>query len=164
MFDFTESVEIETTADRLWSYLIDIESWWPTSNPEHESLEILSYDKHLAVGTRLRIRERIAGIPGEAEGEITELVEADHVSWEADRARYRLWGIPLEVAEGVRWTLRPGTYGIHLAATVWARFPGGWKGRLVEWLFKRPLDGVRKDREHTRRELEHIKAQLEQAP
>jgi hypothetical protein len=95
-------------------------------------------------------------------GEVTEYVERDHITWKADVARYRLWGVPLQVSEGVRWSLRPADGGVELSATVWATFPGGLRGRLFEWLFKGPLGGVTKDRRHARQELEFIKKQLEQ--
>jgi hypothetical protein len=163
MFKFTESVRIEASLDRTWAYLVDVENWWTPSNPEHETLEILGQDKTLGVGTRIRIREKIAGIPGEAIGEVTEYATRERVTWKADTARYRLWGIPLEVSEGVSWHLRPLETGIELSATVWAIFPAGLKGRCIEWLFKGPIQGEAKDRLHARRELEYIKQELESA-
>lgn len=161
MLQFTESVKIETTPDRAWAYLVNVEKWWPPSNPEHESLEILDRDKALGKGTRIRIRERIAGIPCEAIGEVTEYVERERVTWQAEVARYRLWGITLEVTEGVRWSLGPLEKGVTLSACIWASFPGGPKGRCLEWMFKGPLRGEAKDRSHARRELEYIKQELE---
>ena len=161
MFEFTESIEIEASPDRAWRYLLDIDHWWAPSNPEHESLEIISEGEQLRVGTRIRIREKIAGIPGEALGEVTELSEPHHITWKADLARYRLWGLSLRVTEGVRWSLRPSETGVKLSATVWANFSTGFKGRLVEWLFKGPLQGETKDRRHAQRELEYIKNELE---
>ena len=161
LFEFTESIQIQASLDRAWRYLVDIEQWWVPSNPEHDSLEILGKGQELDVGTRIRIREKIAGIPGEALGEVTELSAPHHITWKADLACYRLWGIPLRVTEGVRWSLVPSEAGVKLSATVWAIFPCGLKGRLVEWLFKGPLQGETKDRRHAQRELEHIKKELE---
>jgi hypothetical protein len=161
MFEFTETIAIEAAPVRMWGYLLDIEEWWPRSNPEHDSIEVLDEDSRLGVGTRIRIRERVAGIPGEAVGRVTEYVEGQQLTWESDNARYSLWGIPLRVEEGVRWSLRPAQHGVDLSATVWAVFPRGPWGRLVEWLFKGPLDGVNKDRQHARRELEYLKHALE---
>lgn len=161
MFSFTESIEIGATLDQAWAYLADVDKWWVASNPEHESLEILDRSTPLGKGTRIRMREKIAGIPGEAVGEVTEYVEQERVTWQADVARYRLWGIKLALAEGVRWTLQPLERGVTLSATVWALFPRGLKGRCVEWMFRGLLRGEAKDRLHARRELEYIKQQLE---
>ncbi|MFI0448857.1 hypothetical protein [Actinomadura sp. 6N118] len=49
---------------------LDLDGWWVASNPEHDTLEHLD-DRGIEVGARVRIREKIAGIPGEAIGEIT---------------------------------------------------------------------------------------------
>lgn len=159
---FTEQIEIDTSVTRLWAFLVDIERWWLASNPDHQSLDIVDGDGPVGPGSRIRIREKIAGIPGEALGEVTEFVVGDHMTWEAGQARYRLWGIPLQVREGVRWQLRPHESGrVALSATVWAEFPEDWKGRIAEWLFTGPLRGERRDRRHARRELEYIRRQLE---
>jgi len=163
MFEFTERIAIAAPLQRAWDYLVRVEEWWPPSNPEHDALEILETDKRLRRGTRIRIREKIAGIPGEADGVITEFSPPETVTWQADRARYRLFGVPLEVSEGVRWTLAPKDDGVVLSATVWARFPTGAKGRALAWLFAGPMRGIEKDRRHTRTELDFVKRALERA-
>lgn len=56
MFDFKATVDIHTTVEKLWGYLIDIEEWWLPSNPEHIELEILSQDKQIDEGTRRNCR------------------------------------------------------------------------------------------------------------
>ncbi len=160
MFEFTESIQVNASLSRSWRYLVDVERWWPASNPEHDNIEILGEDRALSVGTQIRIHEKVAGIPGEAVGEVTDYVEEDHLTWEAV-AKYRLWGVPMKVSEGVRWSLRPQDDGVELSATVWAKFPRGLRGKSFEWLFKGPLNGVAKDRQHARRELEFIKGELE---
>lgn len=163
MFEFTESIEIQASQEHAWSYLLDVQHWWAPSNLEHEGLEILDDDKELAVGTRIRIREKVAGIPGQAIGEITEIKRLHHITWKADLACYRLWGISLRLTEGVRWSLVPHEGGVKLSATVWAIFAPNLKGRVMEWLFKGPLQGETKDRRHAQRELEYIKRDLEGA-
>jgi len=131
MFEFTESAKIETSQERAWRYLLDVERWWVPSNPEHESIELLDGKAKLEVGTRIRLKEKVAGIPGEAVGKITELDEPNHLTWKAELACYRLWGISLRVTEGVRWSLVPLERGVKLSATVWAIFPRTLKGRFV---------------------------------
>jgi len=46
---------------------------------------------------------------------------------------------------------------------VWAEFPAGIIGRLLEWYAKSLLNIVDRDREHARRELEYLKAAIEGA-
>lgn len=163
MFQFTESIQIRASLDRAWNYLVDVEKWWPPSNPEHESLEIIDRNRPLSKGTKIRFRERVAGIPGEMEGEVTEYAERDHITWESSMARYALCGLTFDVREGVRWNVRDEGPFVILSATVWAIFPNGLKGSALEWLFKGPLRGEAKDRLHARRELEYVKRELERS-
>ncbi|TDD92908.1 hypothetical protein E1293_00070 [Actinomadura darangshiensis] len=93
MFEFTETVTIDAPSSTVWEHLQDLEEWWPASNPEHESLELLD-DRGIRPGARIRIRERIAGVPGEAVGEITHVDAGTSVTWEAPAARYRWLGLP----------------------------------------------------------------------
>jgi hypothetical protein len=144
----------------VWDLLRRVEDWWLESNPEHESLEVLS-DGPLREGSRIRIRESIAGIPGTAEGVVTKYRPGRSVTWEAPEAKYRLYGVPLEVSEGVEWSVDPLSEGrSRLSARVWAEFPSGVGGRILEWVFRRVLHGVEKDREHARTELRYLKKRL----
>ncbi len=163
MFDFKATVAIDCPPQRVWNFLIDIQKWWLPSNPEHESLEILPPHDKVALGTELRIRERIAGIPGEATGAITELVPGESATWEA-KARYRLLWQDVPVEEGVTWSVRPRDGGTELGAHVWARFPDGFFGRAIEWLFFHVLNGPEKDRRHAETELRYIRSELEKLP
>ena len=163
MFEFTETIPIAAPREQVWDTVADIEGWWPASNPEHDSLEPLD-DRGIEVGARLRIREKIAGIPGVAEGAITEVVPGRTVTWEAPEAHYRWHGIPLTVGEGVTWTVdSSGPAASEVSAHVWATFADTVYGRLVEWTFTRLLDGISKDRHHARTELEYLKRTIESA-
>ncbi|HZD66669.1 MAG TPA: SRPBCC family protein [Acidimicrobiales bacterium] len=160
MFEFTETTVIGAPPPMVWAALQDLDGWWPASNPDHESLERLD-DRGIEVGARLRIKEKIAGIPGEAVGEITEIHPCSSVTWEAPRARYHLLGFPFTVGEGVTWRLEDhGSDGTGLSAHVWATFPGRL-GRLLQWVFSHVFGGIERDREHTRTELNYLKGTLE---
>lgn len=162
MFDFTESISIQAPASTVWEVMRDIEGWWLASNPEHESLERLDDGDTLEVGTKLRIRERIAGIPGEATGTITCIDPGSIVTWEAPRARYRWFGVPITLGEGVTWRIDQVSHQTtNVSAQVWATFPSGLRGRIAETAFVR-LGGIDKDRQHARTELSHLKAVIEQ--
>jgi hypothetical protein len=152
MFQFVETIIVHAPPSTVWAVMHDIERWWPASNPEHESLERLDDRDVLEVGAQLRIREKIGGIPGEATGTITRV----------EPARYRWLGIPVTVGEGVTWRVEAhDVEATRLSAQVWATFPPGPRGRLVEAAFTRLLDGVAKDREHTRIELRYLKHRIE---
>lgn len=159
MYKISVSVDIDADRQKVWDYLIDLENWWAKSNPEHESLEILSPEHKLGKGSRLRVKEKIAGVPGVAEGDIVEWEQGSKVTWSAD-ARYRLPGLTKQVKEGVTWWMQGDGDTTKLGADVWASFPGA-SGPFVEWFFKHVLSGVERDREHALTELRYIKANLE---
>lgn len=162
MFEFTETIRIEAPPDVVWSVLEHVEAWWPQSNPEHESIEQLDDGRALGVGTRLRIREKVAGIPGEAVGTITALTPGTEVTWTSKDARYRWLGQSITLGEGVTWRTEPaGAGATTLSAHVWATFPSTLRGRAIEWVFTHLLDGISKDRQHARTELEYLKTRIE---
>jgi uncharacterized protein YndB with AHSA1/START domain len=160
MFEFTVATEIACPPQRVWDFLVDVRRWWLRSNPEHERLEILGPRGAIALGTELRIRERIAGIPGEAAGRITEFVPGERATWQA-QARYRLLGARVAVEEGVTWSLARSGDGTRLSAHVWARFPDGAAARLIEWGFVHLLRGRERDRRHAQIELDYVRGALE---
>ncbi len=161
MFEFTEAIEIKAPAPAVWEVLHDLEGWWPASNPEHESLERLD-DRGIEVGARIRIREKIAGIPGEATGTITNIDPGSSVTWETSKARYRWFGVPITIGEGVTWTVEPSGDTTRVSAHVWATFRS-IPSRLLEPIFTRLLGGIEKDKEHTRIELRYLKRAIEAA-
>jgi hypothetical protein len=73
MFDFTEAILINAPHDAVWQVLRNIDGWWLASNADHDSLEHLDMLPVTQVGVRIRIREKIGGIPGEAVGSITSV-------------------------------------------------------------------------------------------
>jgi hypothetical protein len=161
MFAFIETISIDAPAETVWNVLQDIEQWWPPSNPEHHSIERLD-DRGIEVGARIRIREKVAGIPGEAIGVITNLTPGTEVSWEADEARYRWLGATFTLSEGVTWRVeRDGDDACRLSAHVWAKFPRSPVGWIISWTFVHVLDGIAKDRRHARAELEYLKNAIE---
>lgn len=157
VFDFIETIRIDAPARAIWDALQELDTWWLPSNPEHDSIERLD-DLGNNVGARLRIRERIAGIPGTAVGVITHVKPGSEVTWQADQATYRWLGTTITISEGVTWRVEPvDTDTCDLSACVWATFPESWLGRFVAWAFEHLLDGIAKDRRHARRELEYLK-------
>ncbi|MFC7130509.1 SRPBCC family protein [Haloferax chudinovii] len=161
MYAISPTVTIDASPEQVWEFLKDVEEWWVASNPDHESLEVYSDGERIEEGTRIRVRERIAGIPGVADGEVTEYVPGERLTWEAPKARYRFYGFPLEVDEGVTWKITPTRGGTELTARVWASFPDSVLGTITEWTFEHVLHGVERDYRHAMRELEYIKRSLE---
>ncbi len=161
MFDFTESVLIAAPHEQVWEALSDLDGWWLASNADHDSLEHLDSLPPTQVGARLRIREKIGGIPGVAEGTITAVRPGEAVTWEAE-AVYRLFGVSVRVDEGVTWSVAPDDEATtRVSARVWATFPRHLVGRLAAFAFVHLLNGVQKDREHARTELRYLKGLIE---
>lgn len=163
MFDFTESVVINAPRERVWQVVREVDTWWLPSNPEHVSLEHLDDRPVTEVGARLRIRESIGGIPGEADGTITTVEPGEAVTWEAN-ATYRWLGLTVQAGEGVTWRIDPQSESSTvLSARVWATFPRGPLGRAFGAAFVHLLNGEAKDREHARTELRYLKRTIEEA-
>ncbi len=160
MFEFTESIVIDESPERVWELMRDVDKWWLPSNPEHISLEHLDDRPATEVGARLRIREKVAGIPADAAGTITEVEPGCAVTWDAD-ATYRLAGLRVKIGEGVTWRIQPVGSNSLVSAHVWATFPPGIFGRVVAFAFTHLLDGIAKDREHARTELRYLKRTIE---
>lgn len=163
MFEITPKIRIEAPPAVVWEFLIDVNNWWLESNPEHIELDVRSADEEIQNGTRIFLRERIAGIPGEALGEISEFDEQRKLTWESDDATYSYFGVRFSVQEGVTWQIKPVDRGTELSAHVWAYFPDGLPGTILEWWFKHVIDGVNKDYEHAMTELRYIKREIERS-
>jgi ligand-binding SRPBCC domain-containing protein len=162
VFEISPKIMIDAPTDVVWNYLIDVDNWWLQSNPEHIGLEIQSDEQAIRQGTRMLIRERIAGIPGEALGEISEFDEHEKLTWKSNQATYRVLGVHFSVKEGVTWELEPLNHGTQLSAHVWAYFPDGLPGMMLEWWFKHVMDGISKDYQHAMTELRFVKAHIEE--
>lgn len=160
MFEFTEAIEIAAPPAVVWEQLADVEAWWPPSNPEHSGIEVRAGEKPIGVGTPVVFEERVAGIPGRAEGTITRWVPGTEARWEGT-ARYRYLGIHFDVREGVSWRIEAQGKAVKLSARVWAVFSPTLFGRFLEWYATRVLDVVARDREHARHELRYLKRVIE---
>lgn len=160
MFQFTESIAISSRPDEVWETLVDIEKWWPPSNPEHIGIDLRSAGNPIDVGTEIHFEERVAGIKGKAVGLITKWIPEQEATWEGV-AVYRYYGIPIRIREGVSWSIESRGSGSKLSASVWAHFPSNVFGRLAEWYTVKLLNVIDRDREHARCELEYLKAVIE---
>lgn len=161
MLSFTESVTIGARPKVIWGYLVDLEHWWVASNPEHIWLEIQSADKSVAQGTEIHFEERVAGVRATAEGRIVSLHPEVEATWEGE-AVYRYLGFRIPIQEGVKWRLAGMSGDLTIVSvSVWAEFPKGLFGGLMEWHAKKHLDVEERDREHTRRELNYLKEVVE---
>jgi hypothetical protein len=160
MFQFTESIAISSRPDEIWETLVDIEKWWPPSNPEHIGIDVRSAGKPIGEGTEIYFEERVAGIKGKATGLITKWIPEQEARWEGTSV-YRYYGIPIRIREGVSWSIESRGYGSMLSASVWAHFPTNLFGRLAEWYTVKLLNVIDRDREHARCELEYLKAVIE---
>jgi hypothetical protein len=61
-------------------------------------------------------------------------------------------------------TIAPSGSGTRVSARVWAVFPAGLVGRMLEWTFEHVLPGIERDREHARTELRYLQRTIEAPP
>lgn len=162
MFEFTESIAISRHPTKIWDCLVDVEKWWPPSNPEHIGIEVRSSGKPIGVGTEITFKERVGGIEGCAAGSITSWVTGREATWEGE-AVYRYRGIPIRIVEGVCWSIQERGSSSMLSARVWAKFPETVFGCVLEWYAVNIMNIVDRDRAHARCELEYLKGVIEGA-
>ena len=160
-YEIKPEVEIRASINNVWNFLIDVERWWVKSNPDHKSLAFSNSVKEKVVGTEITIREKIAGIPCKAVGEITKFETNSQVEW---KALYYLFGINwIRVHAGVAWKLKYiSDDRCGLLAHVWARFPQTPGYKFLWYFFKNIMNGIVKDHEHAMKELIYIKRTIEQ--
>ena len=84
------SVEIHSSPEEVWNYIIRIDDWWLRSNPREHIALILVGTTDIRKGTQFILRERIAGIKGEAFAEISEIVPLRKLVWKSINAQYKL--------------------------------------------------------------------------
>lgn len=157
-YEIKPEVVILAPKEDLWNFLSDLENWWVKSNPEHLSLVVHNSKNSIGIGTKLTVREKIAGIPCKAIGEITKYDKYHLVEW---KAKYYVLGVKwIKIDAGVRWKLRSNNNKSTLMANVWANFPKTFGYRLLWFIFK-TVDGVKKDYDHAMRELIYIKTTIE---
>ncbi len=161
MLEVTAKVNIKSSPETIWKYMINLNNWLVDSNPEHIRMEFLSDSEELKRESKISIIEKVACIRGEATGEIIDFVLEKQVTWKSNNAVYHYSGLNISVQEGVTWSLRITTEGTELSAHVWASFPGSLFGKIIEWYFKNVLKGVQKDYDHTLKELLFIKKAIE---
>jgi len=154
-------IEIRATPEEVWSYMIRLDDWWLRSNPhEHIELSLIDTDK-IEEGTKFILKEYIAGVRGEAVAEIKGLVPMHSLTWKSIQATYKLFGFTFNIDEGGIFELTNNGDTCVLSHHVWgkSRLPViGWLG---EAFFKYVLKGEKKDYEHTYRELQFIKKEIE---
>jgi|GEM_PF-6889481 len=155
------AVAVERDAQSVWDYVSRIDQWWLVSNPK-DHIELTFVDgASVEEGTEFVLRERIAGVRGEAHAVISEAEPPHRLVWKSLRARFSYLGIGVDLDEGGTFEIVETDAGCILSHYVWGRLGAGRWPRLMEWFFKTVLRGERKDYEHTQRELLFIKHALE---
>jgi hypothetical protein len=159
-YEIKPEVEILAPVNNTWDFLINVENWWVKSNPDHKSLTINNSEREIRPGTKITIREKIAGIPCKAIGEITKYEINRKVEWSAV---YYIFGLKwIRVNAGVAWKLRSiSEDSCALMAHVWARFPQNPLNKFIWYFFKNIMNGIEKDHEHAMKELTYIKEVIE---
>jgi hypothetical protein len=161
MIEVEASVEIQRPSQDVWDYVSQLDKWWLVSNPdEHIELSVIGQGK-IEKGTELVLKERIAGVRGEAIITISKYQPPILIEWKSLTAQYSLMGMGIEVSEGGTFKILPTENGCILSHKVWGEFGRGIVNSMTEWFFKSILKGEQKDYIHTHNELLYIKEKLE---
>lgn len=161
MIEAKAEIKIRATPEKVWSYMLRLDDWWLRSNPnEHVELSLINTNK-IEAGARFILKEYIAGVRGEAIAEIKKLVPMRELMWESIQASYKSFGITFHVDEGGIFELKDKGDSCVLSHHVWGRPKHPVLGWLVEAFFRYVLKGEKKDYEHTYRELQFIKHEIE---
>lgn len=159
-YEIKPKMEIDVSKKVLWDFLIDLNGWWVKSNSDHDSLKVHHSGKPVGLNTKITVKEKIAGIPCKATGKITQFNDQQLVEWTAN---YYIWGLKwIKIDAGVRWKLTSiDDHKSTLMANVWADFPNRIGYRLLWFLFKYLMNGIKKDYDHAMKELTYIKKTVE---
>lgn len=163
MIEVKASVTIEKPPKVVWDYVAQIDKWWLASNlKEHIELSLVD-TKKVEADAKFVLKEKIAGVRGEALAKIAEFLPPRKLVWQSLHAEYRLPGIKIPVKEGGTFEIVETNNGCELSHYVWGELHSIPLKGMLEWFFKAVLRGEKKDYEHTYRELLFIKRQLESA-
>jgi len=161
MIALKAAVEIERSPQAVRDYVSRIDDRWLASNPK-DHIELTFVDSAgVEEGAEFVLRERIAGVRGEARAVIAEVDRPRRLVWRSLRARFSCLGIGIDLEEGGTFEIVENERDCPLSHRVWGRLGTNPFARVAEWFFKTVLRGERKDYEHTHCELLFIKHALE---
>ena len=161
MIKVKASVEINKTPQEVWNYVSRIDEWWLTSNPkEHIELSVVG-NGPINKETEFILKERIAGIRGEALAKVVEYAPPAKLIWKSLQAKFKLLAVTVNVEEGGTFEISETDNGCVLSHEVWEKLHAGPVAGLIEWFFKHILKGELRDFQHTHRELLYVKREIE---
>lgn len=160
MFLLKESIEIAAPPGRIWETLLDLERWWPASNPEHLRIEVNPVGKPIDIATEIILDVRVVGIKARAVGSIAKWIPEQDAAW-VGTAVYRYYGLKVSVREGFWWSIEDRGDASILSAEVWGKFDRTRFGRLAERYAVNTLKIVDRRRDQARRELAYLRSEIE---
>ena len=161
MIEVKTSVEIDKTPQEEWDYIARIVEWRLASNTKEHIESSVVGDGAIEKGTEFVLKERIAGVRGEAFAKVAEYAPPKKLVWKSLHAHYKLLGVSLNGEEGGTFKISKRANGCVLSHGVWGKIHAGPASALIEWFFKNILKGEDKDLQHTHRELLFIKREIE---
>lgn len=158
-------IVIDAAPASIWDDITDPAVWTASNPEEHDGLEYDTIDNRPREGATFHQRERVAGLYADLHGRFPYLDRPNVAVW-TGTAYYPLARglLTLRIPEGGTIRLEETDAGTRMSHAVWMDFPNTGLGRLLRWAFEGPLDGRRKLRAHTARELAFFKARLEGDP
>ena len=156
----TETTIRNTTASAIWEFAYDPTNWTASNPQEHRSLVFHTKEDRPATGVTFEQKEYVAGIYAVLRGQVLYAKRPEICVW-TGVAAYKLFGLTIHIPEGGTALLTESTEGIVLSHDVYMDFPDSLFGKIAWWYFTSIRKGEQAVFDHTQRELDYFKNQLE---
>lgn len=155
-------IHIDSTPTEIWKYAHDPANWTASNPKEHLGLRFLNKKNRPEEGVAFHQKETVAGLYADLRGHILYVDYPNVLVWRGV-ARYKLFLgiIRVRIPEGGVLRIKVESDGSLVSHKVYMDFPDTLFGKLLYWLFTTILEGEKAVFDHTYRELEFFKKQLE---
>lgn len=156
----TETTIHNASASSIWGFAYDPVNWTASNPQEHRGLVFHTTENRPATGVTFEQKEYVAGIYAVLRGQVLYAKRPNVCVW-TGVAAYKLFGFTIHIPEGGTAQLTETKDGIVMSHDVFMDFPDSPFGKFASWYFKTIRKGEQAVFDHTQRELDYFKNQLE---
>lgn len=156
----TETTIQNASADSIWEFAYNPTNWTASNRQEHRGLVFRNQENRPQTGVRFYQKEYVAGIYADLRGQVLYAKRPDVCVW-TGVAAYKLYGFTIHIPEGGTAQLIKTKEGIVMSHDVYMDFPDSLFGKIAFWYFTKVRKGEQAVFDHTQRELDYFKKQLE---
>lgn len=155
-------ITIDSSPEEIWDYAHSPDNWTASNPEEHLGLEFFNKENRPDTGTRFRQQETVAGFYADLRGHILYVEKPKVLVWRGV-ATYKILGGLLRprIPEGGVVKLEKARGGYTISHDVYMDFPDTISGKILYWFFTKIYKGEEAVYNHTFKELEFFKRQLE---